>query len=555
MDTTKKPPPNHTQLDAHFLPRPAAEQMLGYMAAFKDVNAIALAAAGGAKVVRAQVPWEATEDPLTGALSLPEHAAAGLLACKAAGVQPCLIAAYGSPYTKLAEVVVSKDTPAGSYTVPITTSITSTAPLGTLWLIGHTGGQVSELNGYAGSLLLSGGNVLALASKTAKDIPAGTKLRVNRMRFAPPSSRNPADPWRQAFRHYAMFLAEQIAQAGLTGWVCLQNEPNWPDNPLGLEDYYDVRPKGMSSGHMHTILATFFNTVAPPGVRFISGAPDTVGGHASILKQYAEGEEGNLGTNYIPMPSGPSLAAWCEAEGVHPYGSNPEGSGLGPNHEVLNPRVDDQSAFTGVIGHVQQWGPPHGYSLKVFATECGGRWNPVKGQPPRFDQQARYDLRRVLSLWMMGVPMVVIYNLSVGGAGFTVVGEGPNGEAVPHEAYDALQRLTALLEACGPVGPPPTTAPAFVSATGNTWPLWTGAFQGTASAVLFAWQRTWGEGKSEEPTSWWQQPSPEPATLKFSCDGAPTVQNVRTGESIAATKAEGATWTVPVADDPIAIIG
>lgn len=541
----------HPQLDAHFPPLAADRQMLGYNTRTDELLALDAAKAAGAKIVRGGGSWQSMEK--TGQLQVPEGLKAGLEHCAKIGLKPMLIATPWAPAPTIGHVKLAAEAKTGSRILQLAGPLALKFPSDFI-IKKNNVGQITARSNYAGSLIanvLGPGNAIELAAALNQDLSAGVELLVNRYRFAPPGDRNitsgPGFGSRAAFVRYAVSLAQAIHDAGCEGYVCVGNEEPWPDDKwIDLGDSYDNRPQGTSSGAMHTILAQFFGVQAPDGVRFISGATDTAGGSQGLLKQYQPDVVNNIGPNYIAQPTPLQIAAFA-GEGIHPYGSNPEASLWNTDYEYLNPPQDGGSKFVEVAQRHATYGVKNGYHLETFATECGGRmWEKSEVK------QAVYNLRRVLSLWMSGVPMALLYHLSPSGDPFSVVGA----EFVPRQSATSLALLAGMMQACGPVGED-NEPPEFVAVTGNKWPIVSGGFHGQNKQIMFVWQRSFGEPKvkSIDPGGWLNLP-PTPAaevTVKSRSEALSAI-DVLSGQGVLVKKGEGGTFKLNVEDRPIAVV-
>jgi hypothetical protein len=229
-------------------------------------------------------------------------------------------------------------------------------------------------------------------------------------------------------------------------------------------------------------------------------------------------------------------------EGIHPHGNNPEqhqyylditDPAFGSNWLQSVSPISQNSNSRFMQRQLDLYRSTHGVAPRVAATECGAFLSDNIAQ-------ARYLIRRVLSLWTMGVSMVVLYSLAEGGNYRLIDPGGLN----PRPSYTALQRMMSLLpSALGAGGPHPPV----LGWTSTTWDLMTCTVKGGSGATLFAWQRT------EHASSWQTVTSPAAATMTLG-DGARVVAatNVRTGGPVVYA-VTGDAVAVPVTDDVVAV--
>lgn len=487
----------------------------------------AIAATGGT-VVRAQPAWSNVENYTTGALSLPAGYAAELDRCASLGLKPMFVAAYGPPWTQVASLTVTTQTAAGATVIPVSGSLGS-IDVPSCHVMRPANGQITVEGkwAYYGAFITAVGAAdITLASATNLQLNQGDTLLVNRLRYPSVASVDPADPSIQAYIRYAKWLAQTIADHGCQGWVNLWNEESWAhDTWNNRRMFYDTPPGGLANAQrLKPVLAAAALEVLPPGVRFVNGASDVTGGSAVLVQ-----------TGIVTDPS--QITNAISHDGLHPYGTHhPEEHAWDPfavtnTYAVVDP-VNVNSNF-GVVAYVNdQYKAAHGVSPGLAVTEAG-----------LFSAddttQARYLLRRTLSLFGMGVTPVVLYAWNEGGD-YKVKGR---------TAETALGRISALLAAIGS-GSNPANIPSVVG-----WPLaqgWQGMtvpLHGLNGGALVLWQRT------RSDTDWPTVPSPTASTATVNIPTGRTVQAVTdllTGSSVSYTSS-GTTIMVPVADNPIAV--
>jgi hypothetical protein len=514
-----------TQSSIYYAPRPARGAQLG-MNVDPTIPKLEALKAAGVDYVRMGPSWPAVEDFATGQLKLPQPATAAFEFMAANNMHPVCVAAYGPPHFKVAQLTVAAAVPVGSLTIPLTAPPPSVRIPHDFVSLAHTHGHKAQFitnpfYAYYGSIIASSeGKSITLGAKTSIPLTAGQELNVRRLRHAPIPDLNPNGKSVQAYMAYARFVAEQIVAHGCTGYVCLWNEYPWHMDPWpNLSAFYELptRPKNLvqNRGMAAILLAALKQPHLPSGVNWINGASDKTG-YNSILNRFEEAPG---------VLTASTVNGW--REGMHPYsGRGPEAGGAGWDDELklANRALDLSSNFIAMA----RWDRASGFDIRPIATECGASWeDPVK--------QARQDLRRVASMWGMGV------------VPFLGMKENPPGSL----SYLALQRLTALRDSLGPGGLA-AACPRVGGVSGNEWPIMSVALYGERGAVLLIWQRTWTLIPKDDPGGGWGNiPSPPPAAVTLALGSAEhivSIQNVRSGESLPSE------LTVPVADDPIAVL-
>ncbi|MFI4977664.1 MAG: hypothetical protein ACHQC8_03135 [Solirubrobacterales bacterium] len=513
-----------TQSSIYYAPRPARAAQVG-MNIDPTIPKLEALKAAGVDYVRMGPSWPAVEDFTTGQLTLPKGATAAFEFMAVNGMHPVCVAAYGPPNFKVAQLTIAANVPVGSLTIPLTAPPPNLKIPCDFVSLAHTKGHKAQFitnpfYAYYGSIVAgSEGNSIKLGAKTSVALTAGQELNLRRLRYQPIPDLNPNGKSVRAYMRYARFVAEQVVSHGCTGYVCLWNEYPWTmDKWPSLYGFYEettrpvslVRDKGMAA----ILLAALKEPHLPAGVNWINGASDKTG-YNSILNQF-ENAPGVL--------TAASVNGW--REGMHPYnGRGPEaGAGWDDELKLANRTLDLSTNFIVMA----RWDRASGFDIRPIATECGATWeDPV--------EQARQDLRRVASMWGMGI------------VPFLGLEQAPTGSL----SYLALQRLTSLRDSLGPGGDR-SKCPRVASVTGNAWPIMSIALFGEHGAMLLIWQRTWALLPKDEPGGGWANvPSPPPATVTLALGSAghiTGIQNVCSGESLPSE------LTVPVADDPIAVL-
>lgn len=468
-----------------FMPYPvigADSAVLGYnmQGTFEATAALDAAKAGGASIARVQFPWSEVEayGSSTMALSAPKEAA--LAYCASIGLKPMLIAAFGPPYTPLTTLTLTADAAIGSTVLNVSGSLAS---IDTPYchVLKSDGTQLPTDNGrwaYYGALIDSvdvGAGTITLAAPTAVALTTGNTLTVNRLKYKSLPDKDETRPEVAAYIAYAKFLAGRIAANGCTGWVELWNEPPWTHDNWNNRSRFYATPPGdlVADDRLSAILkAALLVNDLPAGVRFINGATHKTG-------------TSGLVTNSLAPTSG-QVAASVALEGIHPYGDKPEQSSWDPTqtddrsgtnfYQVLN-RLDASGNFRTLARRNDL----ANVGLRLTASECGG-------QLADDERQAIYLLRRVCSLWGMGVD-ALLYALHEGND-FDVAGAGPT--YTPRQSYTALQRLMAQIALLGgSTGRRTLRVPQVIGCQDSQWPPIVVAVSGRDAALLLVWRRTY----------------------------------------------------------------
>ena len=490
-DDPRAAPAQPTRPFMSYPPRPAAGALLGYNAqdTFSDPALMAALGASGAALVRWQPAWGNVEDFATGRLSLDAATARSLSYCASRGIHPIAVAAYGPPFASVLELKVSgrEPVPRGSYSFAVTGDLKAVVtPTDHVLLAPAT--ALTGRSAYYGSLVAGvdlATNTLTLASATTVMLRPGATLTVNRLRYPALADARLDNPGVRAYLRYVQFLAEQIAQHHGSGYICLWNEYPWANDRWDSRAaFYDTVPKSISpvSGLFAIQAAALELSSLPSGVRLINGLSDKTG-FCGVLRLPAN-LPGYPRADHATIVSTRTVARNVVADGIHPYGNNPEAQAWDPSHtdnptwpghayRDVNPAVDSTTNFTFMKLQEDR----SGTGLRMMATECGT----AEADDTR---QAVYLLRRVASLWgMMVVPVVYAF-----AEGNTLSVMSANG---PRESYVALKRLTALVADLGGPGGEAASVPTLDSDAGLSWPLMTVGIYGAKGALLLVWQRTW----------------------------------------------------------------
>jgi hypothetical protein len=507
---------------------------------------VKLAGEAGASTLRWQPSWEAVED-MNGNFTLPAFHTDALTYCKKYGIQPILVAAYGPPRTQQSVVTVASNVAQGAYTITVRENISAVTPL-YCFIQWQNGWEVTDYHAYYGSLIdavNANTKTITLAAKTRMAIPAGTKLVINRLKYAPIFSTNPNDPSVVAYCRYVRYLASAITQYGLNGQVELWNEPVWDNDrwdagPLFYDRTTSVNynPNGVDvndlSPRHKAILYNLMNGPAmPDGVSLNNGATHKTG-FATLLQ-------------WIPQPA--QIKSKVETESFHPYGINPE----------------DFAWYSDVHPYVAPLGITEGANVKWYFEELNalqetGAVVPYAsvtetGVSTTNDiVQARFVMRQYLLMHSLGFRFVDFYALAENNPNFWFV--NPATQA-PRAAYNSIKDFVAnRLNAIDGNAIAHATAflPKIVSYSG-TWPLAVVPVMGEGSAMLLcAWQRTYvntqagGDFANNPP-----QANPVQLTIELP-DGSSVVAawDTVTLQNVSFTQS-GNRVNYPVTDNPVAL--
>jgi hypothetical protein len=532
-------------------PRPVAAARFGYNAedTFPDPRLAPLLERSGAKFVRWQPGWSEVEDFQSGRLALGAPTERALARYASSGIQPVAVAAYGPPFANVLDLTVAgtADVPIGSYAIPVAGPLAAVVtPTDYVTLDGNAALPTARW-AYYGSLIAAtdtATGTITLASKTTVVLSPGQKLNVNRLRYAALADTSLTDPGVVAYLRYVRFLAERIAAHGASGYVCVWNEFPWAhDRWDSRAAFYDTVPAGVStvSGLYAVLAGALTIDDLPRSVRLINGLSGKTG-FEGVLSLPAH-------LPWATVATARTVRHNVVADGIHPYGNNPEADAWDPSstanstfpgkaYRDVNPLVDWSTNFPWMKYQEDQ----ADIGLRMFATECGA----VEENDAR---QAIYLLRRIASLWGMGVPPIV-FAFAEGG-GLAVVDYVRGKHPKPREAYWALRALGALVATLGGSGGRGDWVPRLAGHEGLSWPLMTVGVYGKRGSLLLAWQRTW----ALNPTPWSSIAPPAPGAASFALPRRLELAEVvipRTGER-PPHRVRGRRLVVPVGEDPIAI--
>src|SRR5271170_867000 len=262
---------------------PPAREALGVITAAQVVNGLgfnvdpasdwefSMAAAAGATHVRFQCGWGTLElqtaPPQNVAAAnryaLQPYCQSAYASARKYSLHPTIVAAYGAPYHAILNLTVPGGAPAGATSINVQfasgqggDTLASLAPFYDTF-IRSDGTQITAIHSYPGALVTAVSvsdflhATLTLSSALTSALPAdpNTLYTINECLYPPPTTSGPDDASVIRYAEYAKFLAQSIADAGLTGEVELWNEPPWPDDRWDLRaNSYDVFPGSFSPG-------------------------------------------------------------------------------------------------------------------------------------------------------------------------------------------------------------------------------------------------------------------------------------------------------------------
>jgi hypothetical protein len=490
---------------------------------------------GGASIARAQFGWATAENYDSGVLALSTAQIAGLTKCAELGIKPCIVAGYGPPYKAVATLTVSQAVAVGQKVIPVTGSLDQVSvPLCHVQKSDNKQFVAEGMWGYYGALIhavnVSGG-IIELAAPTTVALAIGTQLKVNRLRYASINNTDPSNPAVQAYVRYVKFVAQQIADVGCEGYVCIWNEPPWKHDPWPARHKFYGLADGGAGNRLKGILTSCLTIDLPEGVSLVNGASDKSGANG-ITKQ-----------GVLTAASATAASLAIQFDGIHPYNDGPEGFGWNPAELDSGGYAPVETAFStgnfrGLAKSQDDFRAANAFGPRLMATEMG---------TIQADEilQAKYLLRAVVAWWGMGVTPL-IYSLS-DGAWATAP------DMIPRPAYNGLKRLAELVGRVEP-GPGVSALPSVASwGYSDIYPMTVGLHGATGNGVFFAWLRT----SSGQATGWPAVGSPYPRCLALNIpEGIEIVEvvNLRTGEGMASLPVVVAgVMTVPVDDDVLAM--
>jgi hypothetical protein len=500
----------------------ASQAQLGFNmgASFTNPTAMAAMKAIGATIARWQPGWGNVENYSTGDLSLGSATEAALAYSGQNGIQPLAVCAYGPPYSNVFDLTVgSGGAKTGDYTIPINGSVASIdMPLDYVMLKGNAQLTATGKWGYYGALIASvdtSSNTITLASALTTNLPAGTQLVVNRLRYDSPADQSQTNPSLLAYFRYCGFVADRIAANSATGWVSIWNEPAWAHDPWDARGkFYDTVPSGMNDDSRMKMFLQYALTVnnLPNGVKMINGATDKTGSN-SILSQQGL------------SPTTATVANNIDVESIHPYGNLPD-EGMWDPEEVnsagnayvnLNPTVDAGGNFNPMAFRDSK----ANIGLSVMATEVGTDYSDDK-------RQAVWLTRRVATSWGSNVIPVLYEFDNADGSNFGVWNSKTD---TPRLAYYSLQRMMSLVKDVGGSGGSVSSTPSFVGYSAGQWPPYATSIYGKEGTLLLVWQRT----GYNTTTEWDTIPTPATYSAEFnlpSGDQVVSATDLITGDSV-----------------------
>lgn len=501
---------------------------------------VRLAKEAGATTLRWQPGWERTED-MNGNLALDAYSSGAMKLCVQYGLQPILVAAYGPPRATLMTVTVSRNTAQGVYAVPVSEDIAAVQP-SFCFIQAQNGADITDFHAYYGSLIDkvdAAGKTITLAAKTRIPLPAGTKLVIRRLRYAPVFSTNSQDPSVAAYCRYVRFLAGQISEAGLSGQVEIWNEPVWDNdrwdagplfydnsgNPNANPQQVDVQD--LSPRHKGILFNLMNGPAMPAGVTLNNGSTHITG--FSTLLQW--------------MPTAGQITGKVETESFHPYGTTPESFAW----------YNDQHPYAAPVG-IPEGGNFKWYMEELDALRETGAVVPYPsitetGFSTTNDAlQAKFVMRQFLIGHALGYRFINIYSLAEDNENYPLVNPSTR---QPRAAYESLKDFVGirLAQTAGnPVALTPEDLPQVVRYAG-AWPLAVVPILGRGTSMLLcAWQRTYGDFTVNPPAA-------AQETVEIRLPEGSIMENAwdTVTRQLVPWTMSGGTVTVSVSDNPVAL--
>jgi hypothetical protein len=541
-----------------------------------------MAASAGATHVRFQCGWGTLElqtPPPQNAVAsnryaLQPYCQSAYTSSRNYNLRPIIVAGYGPPYHPILHLTVPSGAPAGATSISVQfasgeggDTLSSVAPLFDT-LIRSDGKQVSIAHSYPGALITAvkvndtHHAILTLASALSSSLPADatTLYTVNEYLYPPPATSSPADPSVIRFAEYAEFLAQSLADAGLSGEVELWNEPPWPDDQWDQRaNSYDVFPGPFSPGPRNAYLPNWGfvgalqNRAAPPGVSYIWAGTEKSGSN-SVLDQQMQ------------LNSGVSFSERSVnilSESFHPYGNSPEDAlWIAPCWASTTGNNDFFSCnLFGLAGGNFSLAAQEDYFLKLSNPLYGVSHNMTEtGFGLSYGDaahQARFIMRQFLGYQAAGVTPISFYRLydnSPDQLGFL---------DSSHNPLPAFTAISGFMSDLATIANPPaipystSTLPSISSYSG-TFPLDSVHIVGSRpgdnlnSDLLALWQRSY----TNDGSRWANMPRPSDGSVTVSIpNGLKVVQvmNLVTRLNVSYTTSSQKI-SFAVSDDPIEVI-
>jgi hypothetical protein len=574
---------------------PPLNEALGIITAAQIINGLgfnvdpasdwefSMAAAAGATHVRFQCGWGTLElqtaPPQNVAVAdrfaLQPYCQSAYASARKYNLHPTVVAAYGAPYHPILRVTVPDGAPAGATSIHVQfvsgqggDTLTSLAPFYDT-LIRSDGVQISAIHSYPGTLVtaISASDIshasLTLASALTSALPPDPNAlyTINEYLYPPPTTPSPDEASVLRYADYVEFVAQSLANAGLTGEVELWNEPPWPDDRWDLRaNSYDVFPGPFSPGPRSALLpnwgfvAALQGRPAPAGITYIWGGTEKSGSNSVLDPQM----QVNSGVGFSEPPVSVS------SESFHPYGNSPEdGLWIAPCWPSTTGNNDFFSCnLFGLAGGNFSLAAQEDYLQKKKNTAFGVSHNITEtGFGLAYGDaahQARFAMRQFLGFQAAGVTPIDFYRLydtSPDKLGFL--------ETSTRNPLPAYNAIAGFMSDVAKIGNPPVTSysastlPAIATYSG-AFPLDSVHIVGSSfgarlnSDILALWQRSY----TTNGARWATAPQPSSGTVIISIPKGwkvTQVTNLDTRTAVTYTTS-GQQIRVPVSDDPIEVI-
>jgi hypothetical protein len=541
-----------------------------------------MAAAAGATHVRFQCGWATVElqtpppqnTVTSNRYALQPYCQSAYTSSRNYSLHPIVIAGYGPPYHTILRVTVPGGAPAGATSIGVqfvpgqgVDTLSSLAPFSDT-LIRSDGTQISIAHSYPGALITAVKvsdtyhATLTLASALSSALPANTTTlyTVNEYLYPPPATSSPSDSSVMRYAEYAEFLAQSLADAGLTGEIELWNEPPWPDDRWDERaNSYDLFPGPFNPGPKYAYLPNWGfvgalqGRATPVGVSYIWAGTEKSGSNSVLDPQM----QLNSGVAFVQPPVS------VLSESFHPYGNSPEdGLWIAPCWATTTGNNDFFSCnMFGLAGGNFSLAAQEDYFLKISNPAYGVSHNMTETgfglANGDADHQARFIMRQFLGFQAAGVTPISFYRLydtSPDKLGFL------DSSRSPLPAYTAISGFMSDL---AKIANPPvssyssSTFPSIASYSGpfpldSVHIIGSRAGDKSNSDILALWQRSY----TSDGSRWATMPQPGNGSVTVSiAKGWKVIEvmNLVTRRSVSYTTSSQKI-SFAVSDDPIEVI-
>jgi hypothetical protein len=575
----------------------------------------AAAAAAGATHVRFQCSWKQVEQqtaPPNNAPATPQYVqdpncVSGFASVKKYGLKPTVVAAFGPPFHTIVTVTIPNGASVG--TTSILVQFASGVGGDTVanlafpydYILGSDGTFFTGAHNTAGSFISSvtpvdsGRALLELSSAVTVALPASTAktYNINEILYPSATTAKASDASQVEYGNYVSFLASDMASRGISGEIEIWNEPPWADDSWDARGYlYDRFPAGQTTSPNYGFAANLQNRSMPAGVTLNWGGTHKSGGNSLLFGPYQP----------LPMTLREPSNVFA-SESFHPYGNTPEqmmwlsACLLGTIATPSSPSAYQGCSLLGEkTGSNFMWAVQYNRAIRALKSNYGlvdsitetGMLPPVAGLRAA---QARFNMRQFIGYQALGITPVDFYSIADASQNsdpnyaFVTLNCGDNpcpdnpytssssiSGYSPTSAYSAIAGFMAELKPISnlPVSPYSAATLPQVMSYGGTYPLSTAHLVGARSGakansdMFVMWQRSYTPGCAAAGNTnaascdnpWAEMPSPSSGSVMVAIPTGyrvSSVVNLDTEANVAYTTA-GQQITLPVADDPIAIL-